>query len=55
MIPKRKKAPIGGFGSGQLRLAANVEQRPKQTGKQTRAAVNDDLHQISLLMAVDGS
>lgn len=55
MILKRKSPHRGGLGSGQLRLAADMEQCPKQTGKQARAAVNNDLHQITLLAAVDGS
>ena len=47
-LPK-KKAPLGGLGSGQLRLTADVKQRPEQPGKQTRAAVNNDLHAVPLL------
>ena len=48
-IRAKKKAPLGGLGSGQLRLTADVKQRPEQPGKQTRAAVNNDLHAVPLL------
>lgn len=46
---QKKKAPIGGLRSGQVRFPADMEQHPEQTGKQARAAVNYDLHTVPLL------
>ena len=46
-INQNKKPPLRGRGSGQLRLPADVEQRPEQTGKQAWAAVNYNLHTVT--------